>query len=129
VLIDPGDGLADGTGDPGPSALGRRRGSSLTTPQAERARELLHEKVAFGVGLRGPLVVPDGPRLGDVVVDLGEPPSVGLLGAGIEHLARVTERGPRYVVDSVVRLRGDEVEHVELPPRGRRAAERGTACP
>jgi hypothetical protein len=37
VLSDPGDRLADRTGDAGSSALGRGRGSSIPTAQADGA--------------------------------------------------------------------------------------------
>ena len=95
VLTDPGDRLADGAGHTGSSALGRGRGSSIATTEADRAGELANEEVAFGVGLRGPLGVPGGARLLDVVVDLGEAPAVGVLGSRVEDLARVAERRAR----------------------------------
>ena len=96
VLADPGDRLADGAGHAGASALGRGRGSSIATTQADRARELADEEVAFGVGLRGPLGVAAGVRLLDVVVDLGEASAVGLLGSRVEHLAGVAECRARH---------------------------------
>jgi hypothetical protein len=71
VLADAGHRLAHRAGHPGSSAFGRGCGTSTTTTQAKRARELSYEEAAFGVGLRGPLGVPDGARLLDVVVDLG----------------------------------------------------------
>ena len=91
VLSDPGYRLADRAGHTGSSALGRGCGSSIATTQANRARELSNEEVAFGVGLRGPLGVPDGARLLDVVFDLGEASAVGVLGSRVEDLARVAE--------------------------------------
>jgi hypothetical protein len=86
VLTDPGYRLADNAGHTGSSTLGRGCGSSIATTQANRARELSNEEVAFSVGLRGPLSVPDGARLLDVVVDLGEASAVRVLGARVEHL-------------------------------------------
>ena len=45
VLPDPGYRLADRAGDTGPSPLGRGRGSSMTTAQAERAGEFSNEEL------------------------------------------------------------------------------------
>ena len=136
VLADPGYRLADRAGHAGSSALGRGRGSSTTTAQAERAGELSNEEVAFGVGLRGPLGVPDGARLLDVVVDLGEASAVGVLGSRVEHLARVAERRARQVgrlaaVDlrTAAGLGGDEVQHVVLPARVGEEPREVVACP
>jgi hypothetical protein len=96
VFTDAGYRLADGAGHTGSGALGRGRGSSATTTQAKRVSELSKEEAAFGVGLRGPLGVPEGARLLDVVVDLGEASAVGVACDGLEpgcgdpggHLAR-----------------------------------------
>jgi hypothetical protein len=122
VFTDPGYRLADRTGHTGPGPLGRRRGSPLTATQAKRVRELPDEEVALGVGLRGPLGVPDGASLLDVVVDLGEASAVGVLGSRVDHLARVAERRAREIVrlpaidrGSAARLGGDEIQHVVLP--------------
>ena len=97
VLTDPGHRLADRAGHTGSGTFGGGGGSSTTTTQAERARELSNEEVAFGVGLRGPLGVADGARLLDVVVDLGEASAVGVLGSRVEDLARVAECRARQV--------------------------------
>ena len=91
VLGDPGHRLADRAGHSGSGALGRRRGSSITATQPERARELLDQEVAFGVGLGGPLGVADGAGLLEVVFDLGQASAVGVLGLGVQDLARVAE--------------------------------------
>jgi hypothetical protein len=60
----------------------------------------------------------------DVVVDFGEASAVGVLGSGIDHLARVAERRERQVgrLTAVhpgipAGLGGDEVEYVVLPAR------------
>src|SRR4051794_15211956 len=74
VLTDPPHRLADRAGHTGTSALGPGRRPSATPAQAERAGELAHEEVTFGLGLRGLLGVPAFGRLGDVVVDLGQTP-------------------------------------------------------
>ena len=71
--------------------LGRGRGSSIATAQANGTRELSNKEVAFGVGLGGALSVAGGARLLDVVFDLGEASAVGALGSGVEDLARVAE--------------------------------------
>src|SRR5688500_6255876 len=89
VLGDPGHRLADRAGHSGSSAFGRGRGSSIATTQTKRVRELLDQEVALGVGLRGPLGVADGAGLLEVVSDLGETSAVGVLGLGVEALARV----------------------------------------
>ena len=91
VLTDPGYRLANRAGDTGSSALGRGCGSSIATVQPNRARELSDEEVAFGVSLRGPLGVPNGVRLVDVVFDLGEASAVRVLGSRVEHLASVAQ--------------------------------------
>jgi len=124
VLTDPGYRLADRAGHTGSSALGRGCGSSIATTQANCARELSNEEVAFGVGLRGPLSVPDGARLLDVVVDLGEASAVGALCSCVEDLARVAESRARQAgrlaavsLRNAAGLGGDEVQHVELPAR------------
>jgi Molybdopterin cofactor-binding domain len=87
VLADAGYRVADRAGHTGSSPLGRGRGPSATTTQAKRAGELSNEEAAFGFGLRGPLGVPDGACLLDVVVDLGEASAVGVLGPRVEDLA------------------------------------------
>src|SRR3954468_23636175 len=119
VLTDPGHRLADRAGDADPSSFGCGCGSSATTTEAERARQLSNEEVAFGVGLRRPLGVAGGTRLLDVVVDLGEAPAVGLLGSRIEDLARVADCRARPVdrlaaVDqhSGAGLGGDQIKHM-----------------
>ena len=91
VLTDPGYRVADRAGHSDSSTLGRRCGSSITTTQANRSRELSNEEVALGIALRGPFSVPDGARLLDVVFDLGEASAVGVLGSRVEDLARVAE--------------------------------------
>src|ERR671910_1788125 len=85
MVGDPCDGVAHGAGHTGSSALGRGRRSSIATAQPDGARELSEQEVAFGIGLGGPFAVPGGPRLVDVLVDLGETPTVRLLGPGVEH--------------------------------------------
>ena len=51
VLTDPGYRVADRAGHSDSSTLGRGCGSSIATTQANRARELSNEEVAFGVDL------------------------------------------------------------------------------
>src|SRR5215207_3483539 len=122
VLADPAYGLADRAGHTCSGALGRGRGSSMTAAEAERAGELANEELAFGVGLCGPLGVPDGAGLVEVVVDLGEASAVGVLGAWVEDLAGVAEQrarrgGRRAGVDLATwaGFCGDQVQHVVLP--------------
>src|SRR5215218_4346175 len=91
VLGDPGHRLADRAGHSGSGALRGGRGSSITTTQPERARELLNQEVTLGVSLGGPRGVADGAGLLKVVVDLGQASAVGVLGLGVQDLARVAE--------------------------------------
>ncbi len=91
VLTDPGHRVADRAGHADSGTLGRRRGSSIATAQADSARQLSNEEVAFGVRLRLPLGVSEGARLRDVVFDLGEASAVRTLGACVEHLAGIAE--------------------------------------
>src|SRR5680860_492172 len=72
VFTDPGYRLADGAGHARSSALRGGGGSAFATTQAKCARKLADEEVAFGVDLRGPLDVPGGAGLLEVVVDLGD---------------------------------------------------------
>lgn len=124
VLVDAGDRLADRAGDTDSSTFGCGGGSSATTTEAERARQLSNEEVAFGVGLRGSFGVAGGARLLDVVVDLGETSAVGLLGSRMEDLARVADWRARQVdrLAAVDRhtgpgLGGDEIQYMVLPAR------------
>src|SRR5438128_1825716 len=76
VLSNPDYRLADRAGHADSSPLGRWRGASVAPTEADRARELSNEEVAFRVCLRLTLGVPEGARLFDVVLDLGEAPAV-----------------------------------------------------
>ena len=93
--------------------------------EADRARELSKEEVAFRVGLRLALGVSEGPRLLDVVLDLGEAASVCVLGPRVEHLPGIPgtcvgEAGRTAApgLDRLPAFGGDEVERVELTARG-----------
>ena len=97
VLADPRYRLADSARHTGSRALGGRRGPPIATAEPDRARQLAHQEVALGLGLRLPQVVLEGARLLDVVFDLCEAAAVGRLGPLVEQLARVPEvpsRGP-----------------------------------
>jgi hypothetical protein len=87
--------LADCTGHGDSSTLGRGCGSPIATTEANRARQLLDEEFAFGIGLRGPPGVPERTRLLDVVFDLGEASAVRTLGTCVEHLAGIAENPAR----------------------------------
>src|SRR5215212_11253191 len=98
--------------------------SSITATQPKRARQFLDQEVALGVSLRGPLGVADGAGLLEVVVDLGQPSAVGVLGLGVQALARVADAragqaGRLAAVDlgAAAGLGGHEVQHVVLPAR------------
>ena len=93
VFTDPGYRLAERTGDTDSSALGRGCGSSIAAAEADRARQLSHEEVAFGVSLGGALGVPECPRLLHVVFDLREASAVGGFGA----IVRSSPASPRPV--------------------------------
>ena len=56
------------------SHAGGTSGSSIATTQANSARELSNQEVAFRVRLRGPLRVAVGASLLDIVFDLREAP-------------------------------------------------------
>src|SRR5680860_1417772 len=124
VFTDPGYRLADGAGHARSSALRGGGGSAFATTQAKCARKLADEEVAFGVDLRGPLGVPGGAGVLEVVVDLGEASAVGKLGLRVEELARVAEGRARQgchragvAVPAAGGLGGDKIEHVILPSR------------
>ena len=123
VLTDPGDRLAYRASHARSSSLGCGGGAPAATAEAERAGQLSNEEAAFGVGLRGPLVVPGRARLLDVVIDLGEASAVRVLGLRVEELARIAECRARQVGHlTLVALRtagfrGDEVQHVKLAAR------------
>jgi hypothetical protein len=126
VLADPSHRLTDRTGHTDSRTLGCGCGPSIATTEANRARQLSHEEIAFGVGLRGPLRVPEGARLLDVILDVGETPAVRVLGLLVEHLTgvadcRVRQLGRTAALDlrNGARLGGYEVQHVDLPAGGR----------
>jgi hypothetical protein len=89
VLTNPDYRLADGAGHADSGPLGGRRGPSVAAMEADRARELSNEEVAFGVCLHLSLGVLERARLLDVVLDLGEAPAVRVLGSCVEHLAGI----------------------------------------
>jgi hypothetical protein len=140
VLTDPGYRVADRAGHSDSSTLGRGCGSSIATTQANRARELSNEEVAFGIGLRRPFSVPEGARFLYVVFDLGEAPAVGVLGSRVEDLPGIAERvgqaGRAATDPRILPCLGcqfmwvwGEVSARGTPARGRRGAARGTAGP
>ena len=63
VFADPDHRVAHRAGHADSGTLGRRRGSSIATAQADSARQLSNEEVALGVGLRLPLGISEGARL------------------------------------------------------------------
>jgi hypothetical protein len=124
VLSYSGHRVADRAGHSDSSTLGRGRGSSIATTQANRARELSNEEIAFGLGLGGPFSVLDSARLVDVVIDLDETTVVGIFGFRVQDLARVAECPARQAGRlAAVSLRnaagfgGNEVQHVVLTAR------------
>ena len=123
VLADPGHRVADCAGHADSGTLGRRCGSSIATAQADSARQLSNEEVAFGVGLRLPLGISEGAGLPDVVFDLGEASAVRILGACVEHLAGIAECRARQL-GSKAALRPRYAD-----ARRRRGRARGTPRP
>src|SRR5215210_2319300 len=95
VLPNPGHPLADRASDADSSPLGRGSDPPVSAVKADGARELSNEKVAFRVCLRLSLGVLEGARLLDVVLDLGEAPTVGVFGPRVEHLAGIAGTGVR----------------------------------
>ena len=83
--------LPDCTGHGDSGTLGRGGGSAITTTEANSARQLSDEEFAFGIGLCGPLGVPERARLLDVVFDLSEASAVRILGTRVEHFAGIAE--------------------------------------
>jgi hypothetical protein len=105
-------------------------------PPNPNARQLSNQEVALDASLGGPLGVTDGTGLLDIVVDLGEASAVGVLGVGVEALARVAECRARQAgrVAAVYlghhrrsRRRPDPARGT--PGRHRRGAARGIVCP
>src|SRR5918994_6295911 len=96
VLTNPDYRLADRAGHADSSPLGGRRGPSVAAMEADGARELANEEVAFGVCLQLSLGVLERARLLDVVVDLGEAPAVGVFGSWVEHFAGIAGACVRY---------------------------------
>src|SRR4029453_15557167 len=83
--------LADRAGHTGSGALGRGSRSAFTTAQTESGGGVFGQEGKFGGRARGPPGGPDGAGLLEVVVDLGQASAVGVLGLGVEALARVAE--------------------------------------
>ncbi|HKO85705.1 MAG TPA: hypothetical protein VJ140_14375 [Actinomycetota bacterium] len=121
VLGDPGHRLVHRTGHPGSSALGRRRGSSITTTQPKRAPALEPGSRARRQPGR-PARRHRWHGLARCLVDLGEASAVGVLGVGVEALARVAECRARQAgrvaavyLGTTAGLGGDQIQHVVLP--------------
>src|SRR5687767_3570721 len=113
--------LADRAGHTDAGTLGCGCGASVAATQADSARQLSNQEIAFCVRLCGPLGVAEGARLLDVFLDLGEASPVRVLGARVEHLAGISECRARRAgrLPALDRrnsvLGGDEVQHVKLP--------------
>ena len=121
VLGNPYDRLADGTGHAGASTLRGGSDASLATTEADCARELANEKIAFGIRLRRTPRVAHGSCLLDVFFDLREAPAVGILGSRVEDRSAVTERRVRepWLACGVtprghVQFTRDEIDDVDL---------------
>ena len=91
VLADSGHRVAD---RPGHATRARSDADAARRSRPPRpiARDSSRTRnVAFGVRLRSPLGVSQRTRLVDVIVDLGEAPTVRLLRPCVEDLARISE--------------------------------------
>ena len=121
VLTDLAYRLADRAGNTDAGTLGCGCGASVAATQADSARQLSNQEIAFCVRLCGSLGVAEGARLLDVFLDLGEASPVCVLGARVEHLAGISECRARRAgrLPALDRrnsvLGGDEVQHVKLP--------------
>ena len=126
VLADPAHGMADRPGDADAGAFRCRTGPPITPAEADSARQLADEEVTFRLGLDNTSAVAQQSRILEVLIDLGKPPAVGVLGLGVEKDTRVPPSGRRQLrIRRAGRVRGrshptgHEVEDVELPTRMR----------
>ena len=122
VFTDPGNRLADRTGTPARARSDADAARRSRPPKPNACASSRTRKSRSASGLCGPLGVPVGAGLLDVVFDLGEASTVGVLGSRVDHLARVAERGapevvrlPAAALRTAAGLGGDEIEHVVFP--------------
>lgn len=102
-LAEAADGLAHGLGDGGPGPFGGGSGVPVAAAESDGPGEFVDQEVAFELGLLPPGDVVVGAGVLDVLLDLGEPPPVHLLGAVVQEGTGVTgagephgrRRGPR----------------------------------
>lgn len=121
VLANAGQCLPHRARDARPGPLRRRAGAAIAATEANRARQLANQELAFGSGLRDPPEVCHGSGFVDVLVDLDEPPPVGFFGAGVEERSRIPFGDcARFVPGRSARclerfsLQSDELEYVKL---------------
>ena len=74
MLADPRRRLPHSARDRDPRAFGRRCGTTIATTQSDRTRQLPQQEVALCSRPRCPIRIPEGVRLVEVLVDLGQPP-------------------------------------------------------
>ena len=90
-LTDPPDRAANRSRDVDPRPFAHRNRAAISTTETDRLGELLDEQITLYTELRSPLDVVESLCLGDQLVELGKPLSIGLFGGVIEHGARVAE--------------------------------------
>ena len=92
VLADAGNCLADCAGCAGSSAFRGGTRTPIASPQPDCPGQFADQKVTFGLSLCGPLVIPHGPRLLYVLLDIGKMATVRLLGLRIKQHPGVQAR-------------------------------------
>jgi hypothetical protein len=84
VLTNTGQRVAHGASDGASRTLRHGTGASVAPAEAHGTSKLADQTFPFGIRLRRPQRVPCCPRLGDIFVNLREPPAVRLFRASIE---------------------------------------------
>ena len=92
---DPVDGGGDGLADGDPGALVRATRDAGPPAEPGGRPQLVEQRVALAVEAFLPGEVGVRPGLGQLVVELGQPASVGREGLAVEQRARVAVDGPR----------------------------------
>src|SRR5690606_38997366 len=97
-LSDPGDGVLEPALDVDARPLARGTRGATAAAEAERAGDLREERLAFLPQLRDPSGVGAPLRLGELLVDLGDPAAILGDRALVEHVAGVAVRQARPLV-------------------------------
>lgn len=103
VLLQPGGRVAERASHGHPGPLGVAAHGPQPTTEPDGAAQLGDEVVAVALGQLGPCRIVAPERIVDVLVDLGQPPPVGLAGLVVQH--RQTGTRGCEVVDGIDRGR------------------------